>query len=97
VQDEVEGMKEYSQGRFYPLRGLESLVGKEVWAVLPASENRVLIATANSGVYLYNGQLLEAWNGQSNLFLMENQTFSARKFKDAYAFGTVQMGLLITR
>ncbi len=96
VQDEVEGMKEYSQGRFYPLRGLESLVGKEVWAVLPASENRVLIATANSGVYLYNGQLLEAWNGQSNLFLMENQTFSARKFKDAYAFGTVQNGLLIT-
>ncbi|MGD9929652.1 MAG: triple tyrosine motif-containing protein [Mangrovibacterium sp.] len=96
VQDEVEGMKEYSQGRFYQPKGLERLRGREVWAVLPVSGIHVLIATDNDGVYTYNGQELTPWQGEANEFLMENEIFSARKFKGAYAFGTVQNGLIIT-
>ncbi|HBL75603.1 MAG: hypothetical protein A2W90_05155 [Bacteroidetes bacterium GWF2_42_66] len=97
VQDELEGLKEYQQGQFVNVPGCESLVDKEVWAVLPVHDNRVLIGTANDGVFIYNGESLTPWSGEANNFLMENQIFSAKKFKESYyAFGTIQNGLMIT-
>ncbi|MGQ7869759.1 triple tyrosine motif-containing protein [Sunxiuqinia sp. sy24] len=97
VQDEVAGLREYRQGHFFELEGLEELKDKEIWTILPVYNNRVLIGTANNGVYTYDGEELTPWNGLANDFLKENQIFSASKFKGAYyAFGTIQGGLLIT-
>jgi ligand-binding sensor domain-containing protein/DNA-binding CsgD family transcriptional regulator len=90
-------MMEYRQGHFFKLRGLEFLNDKEVWAVMPLYNNRVLIGTANHGVFVYDGEQLTAWEGLGNDFLIENQIFSATKFQEAYyAFGTIQNGVLIT-
>lgn len=97
VQDEKGGLLEYRHGHFFELRGVESLTDKEVWAVLPLYSNRVLIGTANHGVFVYDGEQLTAWEGVGNDFLVENQIFSAAKFQEAYyAFGTIQNGILIT-
>ncbi|WP_423129684.1 triple tyrosine motif-containing protein [Gaoshiqia sp. Z1-71] len=97
VQDEEEGLKEYRQGRFFKPEGLDSLIDKDVWAILPVNSNRLLICTATKGVYSYDGQQLIPWQGEANEFLSENQIFSAKKFKDTYyAFGTIQNGLMIT-
>ena len=97
VQDELEGLHEYRQGQLFKLTGVDFLNDKEIWAVLPVYNNRVLIGTANDGVFEYNGETLSPWKGEANDFLKENQIFSATKFRDAcYAFGTIQNGLLIT-
>lgn len=97
VQDEESGLEEYRNGRFYQLPGLDSIIGKEIWTILPVYNNRYLIGTANNGVYSYDGQKLTPWTGVANKFLKDNQIFSACKFNDAYyAFGTIQDGLLIT-
>ena len=97
VQDEETGLEEYRNGRFYKLPGLDTLLGKEIWAILPVYNNRVLIGTAHNGVYDYDGQTLTPWQGVANNFLKDNQIFSAIRFKDAYyAWGTIQNGLLIT-
>ncbi|WP_299578400.1 triple tyrosine motif-containing protein [uncultured Sunxiuqinia sp.] len=97
VQDEVDGLCEYRQGHFFKLKGLDELDDKEIWAILPVYNNRVLIGTANHGVYSYDGEKLTPWKGPANDFLLENQIFSATRFNEAYyAFGTIQGGLLIT-
>ena len=97
VQDEEEGLKEYRQGRFFKPEGLDSLIDKDIWAILPVNNNRLLICTATNGVYSYDGQQLSPWQGEANEFLVENQIFSAKKFKDNFfAFGTIQNGLMIT-
>ena len=97
IQDEEEGLKEYRRGKLYDLPGVEELKEMEVWTILPIYANRVLIGTANHGVFIYDGETLEPWEGAGNQFLKDNQIFSAAKFQDAYyAFGTIQDGLLIT-
>jgi ligand-binding sensor domain-containing protein/DNA-binding CsgD family transcriptional regulator len=97
VQDELEGIREYRQGHFFDLPGLELLKDKEVWTILPIFNNRLLIGTANHGVFTYDGAKLKPWTGPANQFLMANQVFSATRFMEAYyAFGTIQNGLLIT-
>lgn len=97
IQDEKEGLKEYQQGKFFQVPVLDPLIGKEIWAMLPVSNNRYLIGTANDGVFIFNGETLIPWKNQANSFLTENQIFSALKFKNNYyAFGTIQNGLLIT-
>ncbi len=97
IQDEQEGFLEYQHGHFFKLHGLEFFKDKEVWTILPLYSNRVLIGTANHGVFVYDGEQLTAWEGQGNEFLIENQIFSAKKFQEAYyAFGTIQNGVLIT-
>ena len=97
VQDEVEGLREYRQGHFFKLPGVDELKDKEIWSILPIHNNRVLIGTANNGVFLYDGEKLTPWTGEANKFLIQNQIFCGRRFKDAYyAFGTIQNGLMIT-
>ncbi|MGQ8337387.1 triple tyrosine motif-containing protein [Sunxiuqinia sp. A32] len=97
VQDEVEGLQEYRQGQFHILSGFNLLNNKEIWSILPIYNNRVLIGTANNGVYIHNGESVTPWKGEANDFLINNQIFSATKFKDVYyAFGTIQNGLMIT-
>lgn len=98
IQEEREGVvKEYKQGAFLPMPEFEPLKKKEIWAILPVSNNRFLIGTSNDGVFILEGTELRAWEGEANSFLIENQIFSAIKFKGAYyAFGTIQDGLLIT-
>lgn len=97
IQEEAGGLKEYRRGKFYDLPGLQTLTKMEVWTILPIYGNRVLIGTANHGVFVYDGEKLEAWEGPANQFLQDNQIFSAAKFQDIYyAFGTIQNGLLIT-
>ncbi len=97
IQDEVEGLKEYRQGQLIDLDGVDFLVNKEIWGILPINQSRVLICTANNGVFIYDGTSLTPWEGVANNFLIENQIFSAKKFKNAYyAFGTIQNGLMIT-
>ena len=97
VQDVKDGLLEYRQGKFFKLPGLHLLDDKEIWTIMPIRNNRVLIGTANDGVFVYDGEKLTRWEGQANNFLIENQIFSATKFQDAYyAFGTIQNGLMIT-
>ncbi|KOH43936.1 triple tyrosine motif-containing protein [Sunxiuqinia dokdonensis] len=97
IQDEAEGLLEYRHGHFFELQGTDLLTDKEIWDILPIYNNRVLIGTANHGVFIYDGEQVTAWEGEGNDFLIETQIFSATKFQEAYyAFGTIQNGLLIT-
>ena len=95
VVDLEKGILHYSMGNFFPLLGTDQLKGLEIWAILPFG-NKLLIATANQGIYLYNGNHLELWSNSAADFLTRNQVYSAMRLNENYlVFGTIQDGLLI--
>ncbi len=90
-----KGIMRYSMGNFFPLIGTDRLKGREIWAILPHG-NKLLFATADQGLYLYDGNQLKEWLTPASAFLRQNQVYSAVTLdEDHYAFGTVLNGLLI--
>ena len=97
IQDEVDGLMEYRQLQLVKLPGTEELIGKEIWSILPLNNTKVLIGTANNGVFEYDEDKLSPWDNEANDFLIDNQIFAAAKLHNSYfAFGTIQNGLMIT-
>lgn len=96
VNDMEKGLMRYAMGNLYPLSGMELLIGKEIWGILPV-DNKLLIATSLDGTYLYNGNTLTpVSNKETTLFLEKNQIYCSSLLpNNTMVFGTIQSGLLI--
>jgi len=93
--DLEKGIFRYSMGQFFPLIGTDEMLGQEIWSILPYG-NKLLIATAENGIFIYDGNKLEDWSNPASIFLKRNQVFSAVRIDEDYlAFGTIQKGILI--
>lgn len=78
------------------LHGTEVLNGKFVWAILPKGDN-LLFATADEGLYEFDGERLTPWVNPVATRLMQNQVFCGLAISNnTYAFGTIQDGLFIS-
>ncbi len=71
-QDHKMGILEYKNGKLFPLKGTTALNGDEIWGIFPMPENKLLIATLNSGLYLYDYQKTSPWNTEANTFIKKN-------------------------
>ncbi|MCB0806968.1 MAG: hypothetical protein KDC05_14315 [Bacteroidales bacterium] len=95
VVDLEKGILRYSMGNFFPLIGTEKLRGKEIWTMLPIGNN-ILFATAESGIYMYDGNQLKEWKNPAAHFLQKNRIFCGLTLdENHYVFGTVLNGLLV--
>lgn len=95
VDDLENGLMRYSMGELFPLVGMDKLKGIELWSVIPLRD-KLLIATASEGIYLYDGNSLVEWKSKASEILKETQVYSVLKLSDSsLAFGTIQNGLLI--
>ncbi|TDD96633.1 helix-turn-helix and ligand-binding sensor domain-containing protein [Flavobacterium cellulosilyticum] len=70
-QDHSLGILEYKNGKLYPMQGTTSLNGDEIWGIFPMPENKLLIATLNNGLYLYDYKKIIPWNTQANTFIQK--------------------------
>lgn len=96
IIDIKEGIFSLDQGKLYPLSGTGELKSKLIWAILPKGNN-LLIATADEGIFEYNGSIVEAWDTPAARYLIENQIYCGQQINpQQYAFGTIQNGLLIS-
>lgn len=95
VNDSQKGLMRYAMGKLYPLIGTEYFIGKEIWGILSLGD-KLLIATATEGNFIFDGNSLKPWRTASNDFLKQNQIYSCLRLNDqSLAFGTIQNGLLI--
>lgn len=93
--DLEKGILRYSMNSFFPLIGTESLKGIEISAILPFG-NKLLLATVEKGIFIYDGNRLEQWSNPASDFLTRNQVYTALRLnEDNFAFGTIQQGLMI--
>lgn len=95
--DIEKGLFELVSGKLVPLAGCQSLIGEEIWSILPFSGgDEMLISTLTKGVFIYKEGKLDAWKVPVNEYLKKNQIFSAIILHDHYyAFGTIQDGVII--
>ena len=74
VNDMEQGLLRFAMGNLFPLKGTESLRGKEIWGIL-AQDNQLLISTASDGVFIYDGNSVIPWDTEVNEFLKRNQIY----------------------
>lgn len=78
------------------IRGGEIFADVEVVSVLPFVGDKILIATALEGLFLYDGTNISPWKVELNEVFKRNQVFTALSIKDSkFAFGTVKNGIYI--
>ncbi|MBT3208074.1 MAG: hypothetical protein HN704_07835 [Bacteroidetes bacterium] len=95
ICDLEAGLLRYAMGKLFKLNGTEQLKGKEIWSILPLEEN-LLIATSESGLFLYDGNTIVEWKNPASAYLKKNQLYCAKRIDNEYiAFGTIQNGLII--
>lgn len=95
VIDNKKGILIYNKGNFINLPGAQSLVGKEITAMITIDQ-QLLIATQFDGLYYYQNQRLLPWNTTAAQQLKNDQVYCALRIdKNKIAFGTVQNGLMI--
>lgn len=80
---------------FVRIQGSEKLVNKKVSAILPYTNNQVLIVTSLDGVFLYNGLSIVPFTTGIDNFLKSNQVFCAATNGRQIVYGTVQRGVVI--
>lgn len=95
INDQSAGLFKLDGIELLKLKGTEKLAGKLIWTILPKGNN-ILIATADEGVFIYDGQELKEWENQASRLLKEKQVFYGMSLNAiTYAFGTIQDGLII--
>jgi ligand-binding sensor domain-containing protein len=83
-QDNKMGILEYKNGKFFPQEGTTSLNGDEIWAMFSMPNNKLLIATLNSGLYLYDFKKVIPWDTEANTFIKKNVCLGGVSFKNKF-------------
>ncbi len=96
VQDEQTGLMELRGQKVYPINGGTVLAGKEVTAMIPLSDTKIVIGTMNKGLFLYDMQKIVPWNVGGNELLKKVNIFCGSRYdKNLMIFGTIQGGILM--
>ncbi|HSG68151.1 MAG TPA: triple tyrosine motif-containing protein [Bacteroidales bacterium] len=95
INDLEQGLFRLAHNRLVKIPGTEQLTGQLIWSMLPMGNN-ILIATADSGIYQFDGIHLSLWESDAARVLQQNQVYCGLEVtENIYAFGTIQDGLLL--
>lgn len=89
-----EGLLTLNGGEFALLSGTEKIKSFKVVGILPF-EDKIMIATAHNGLFLYDGSTLVPFVSAADSFIKENQLFCVSIKNSLLALGSVQDGLLL--
>jgi len=96
LQDISAGILEYKDGKLYPLKGTTTFNNTEIWGMFPLPENKLLIATLNKGLFVYNDEKVTPWNTEANAFVKKNNSLGGVTFKDKFiVLNSVLDGIII--
>jgi ligand-binding sensor domain-containing protein/DNA-binding CsgD family transcriptional regulator len=95
-QDKVSGILEYKNQKLYPLKGTTALNDKEIWAMFPLPNNKILLATLEKGLFVYDYNQVKDWNTDANDFIKKNTSLGGTIIKNKYIIlNSVLNGIII--
>jgi DNA-binding CsgD family transcriptional regulator/ligand-binding sensor domain-containing protein len=95
-QDILKGLVEYKEGKLVPLSGTTILNNTEVWGMFALTEEKILIATLDKGLFLYENNKTTSWNTDSNNFIKKNSCLGGVSIKNNYiVLNSVLNGIII--
>ena len=80
---------------FIRISGSEILQNKNICAILPFGNNKVLFVSSFDGVFIYDGNTIQPYVTGIDEFLKSNQVFCATTNGIQLVYGTVQRGVAI--
>lgn len=95
-QDKVLGILEYKNQKLYPLKGTTVLNDKEIWAMFPLPGNKILLATLEKGLFVYDYHKVKDWNTEANGFIKKNTSLGGAIIKNKFIIlNSVLNGIII--
>lgn len=97
LQDKKNGLVEYSNGKFKTLKETAVLNNSEVWAIFPNSDNKLIIATLENGLFIYDNKSIKPWQTEANNFIKKNSSLGGCMIKNKLiVFNTIFDGIIIS-
>lgn len=95
-QDKVLGILEYKDKKLVALRGTTSLNDKEIWAMFPLPNNKILFATLEKGLFVYDYNSVKPWETEANKFIKKNTSLGGSIIKNKFiVLNSVLNGIII--
>lgn len=96
IQDISMGILEYKNGRLFLLKNSSVLNNTEIWGIFPLPENKLLVATLNKGLFIYDNEKMIPWDTQANIFIKKNSSLGGVTIKDKFiVLNSVLDGIII--
>ncbi|MCU4164995.1 LuxR C-terminal-related transcriptional regulator [Carboxylicivirga caseinilyticus] len=96
VHEENKGLLEVRGDKAYRITGGQIFKDKMINAIVPISDDKIIIGTMNDGLFLWDMNSIKPWNVSVNPMLIKSNIFCAAKYKDDFiVFGTIQSGFVI--
>lgn len=95
-QDKVLGILEYKDQKLVALKGTTSLNDKEIWAMFPLPNNKILFATLEKGLFVYDYNSVKPWETEANVFIKKNTSLGGSIIKNKFiVLNSVLNGVII--
>jgi len=91
-----KGLYEFRNGKTYLIPNSQTISNFGLVAMLPYTDNKILLVTEQDGLYIYDGYSdFTSWITPSENFLKGNKINAAIAISEGYALGSTSKGLLI--
>ena len=95
-QDISKGLLEYKNRKLISLAGTTALNNTEVWGIFSLTEKKLLIATLDKGLFIYEDNKMSTWNTEANNFIKKNNCLGGTSIQTNYiVLNSVLNGMII--
>jgi DNA-binding CsgD family transcriptional regulator/ligand-binding sensor domain-containing protein len=95
-QDVSKGLLEYINGTLHSLKGSAVLNNTEIWGMFQMPANKMLIATLDKGLFLYENEKIIPWNTEANEFIKKNSCLGGVAMAENYiVLNSVLNGIIV--
>ena len=95
-QDLSSGIMEYRNDNLYPIPGSTILNNTQVWGMFQMPDNKMLIATLDQGLFIYENGKMTSWNTEANAFMKKNSCMGGVAMKDNHiVLNSVRNGIIV--
>jgi ligand-binding sensor domain-containing protein len=96
LQDISAGLMEYRAGKIFPILNSSILNSTQVWGMFQLPKNKILIATLDKGLYVYENGAITSWDSEANNFMIKNSCLGGVIMKNKQiVLNSVRNGVII--
>jgi DNA-binding CsgD family transcriptional regulator/ligand-binding sensor domain-containing protein len=95
-QDLSSGIMEYRNGKLSPVIGSTIFNNTQIWGMFQMPDNKMLIATLDKGLFIYEKEKITSWNTDANNFMIKNSCLGGVVMKDNHiVLNSVRNGIIV--
>ncbi|KAA1245823.1 triple tyrosine motif-containing protein [Aquimarina sp. RZ0] len=95
-QDAKAGMMEYKNGELHSMKGTPFFNQTEVWEMFAMPDEKLLFATLDKGLFLYDNEKVIPWDTEANSFILSNNSLGGVRInEDLLVLNSVLGGIII--